>query len=61
MLGDCPSDLDGSGVVNVFDLLELLGAWSDCPDCDADLNSDDVVNIFDVLALLDAWGDCPDG
>ena len=27
----CPGDLNGDGVVNVFDLLELLGSWGTCP------------------------------
>jgi hypothetical protein len=26
----CPEDLDGSGVVDVFDLLQLLAAWGEC-------------------------------
>jgi hypothetical protein len=27
----CPSDLDGDGVVNVNDLLQLIAAWGTCP------------------------------
>jgi hypothetical protein len=54
----CPGDLTGDSVVDVFDLLELLAAWGDCPGCDADLNGDDVVNVFDLLELLGAWGEC---
>ena len=27
----CPWDLDGSGAVDVKDLLFLLGAWGPCP------------------------------
>jgi hypothetical protein len=27
----CPEDLNGDGVVNVFDLLDLLAAWGICP------------------------------
>jgi hypothetical protein len=56
---ECPADLTGDDVVNVFDLLELLEAWGPCPGCDADLNGDDVVNVFDLLGLLEAWGPCP--
>ncbi len=58
----CPEDLTGSGVVNVFDLLELLENWGPCADpddCPADLTGDGVVNVFDLLALLEAWGPCP--
>ena len=29
--GTCPEDLDGSGAVDVKDLLQLLGAWGPCP------------------------------
>jgi hypothetical protein len=56
----CPGDLTGDGVVDVFDLLGLLGAWGPCPpeDCDADLNDDGTVDVFDLLALLGAWGPC---
>jgi hypothetical protein len=49
-------DLDGSGSVDVQDLLILLGAWGPCADCPADLNGDGVVNIMDLLALLANWG-----
>jgi hypothetical protein len=54
-----PGDLNGDGVVNVSDLLILLGAWGDCPQaeaCPADLNDDGVVNVSDLLILLENWG-----
>ena len=54
----CPADLNGDGVVNVFDLLELLNTWGPCPGCPADLNGDGVVNVFDLLELLNSWGPC---
>jgi len=52
-------DLNGDGVVNVSDLLILLGAWGLCPEsgaCPADLNDDGVVNVSDLLILLANWG-----
>ncbi len=55
----CLGDLDGDGVVNVFDLLALLENWGSCPGCPADLNEDGVVNVFDLLILLENWGSCP--
>jgi hypothetical protein len=55
----CPEDIDGNDVVNVFDLLQLLGAWGPCPGCPEDLDGNDVVNVFDLLQLLGAWGPCP--
>lgn len=55
----CTGDLNGDGVVNVADMLILLGAWGDCPQpCEADLNGDGVVNVADLLILLSEWGDC---
>jgi hypothetical protein len=54
----CPGDLNGDSVVNVSDLLILLGAWGSCPGCAADLNGDGVVNVSDLLILLGAWGSC---
>jgi hypothetical protein len=59
-----PGDLNGDGVVNVFDLLILLGAWGPCPpaepgadgSCPADLHGDGAVDVFDLLILLGNWG-----
>jgi hypothetical protein len=53
----CPEDIDGDGVVNVVDLLALLGAWGMC-DCAEDIDGDGVVNVVDLLAVLAAWGPC---
>lgn len=52
-------DITGDGVVNVFDLLELLAQWGRCAtpaNCPADLNGDETVNVFDLLILLANWG-----
>jgi hypothetical protein len=50
-------DLNGDGVVNVSDLLALLGAWGQCAGtCPADLNEDGIVNVSDLLILLANWG-----
>jgi hypothetical protein len=53
------ADLNCDGVVNVSDLLILLGEWGSCADpndCPADLNNDGVVNVSDLLILLSNWG-----
>jgi hypothetical protein len=55
----CVGDLNNDNVVNVFDLLILLGDWGPCPGCPADLTGDGVVNVFDLLELLGNWGPCP--
>jgi hypothetical protein len=57
----CPGDINSSGSVDVFDLLDLLSAWGPCPGCAADLTGDNVVDVFDLLGLLSAWGPCPEG
>lgn len=54
-------DLNSDGVVNVFDLFELLSAWGACagpcpPSCAADLNGDCTVDVFDLFELLGQWG-----
>ena len=53
-----PGDLTGDDLVNVSDLLIMLGAWGECVDmndCPADLNGDDVVDVSDLLTLLANW------
>ncbi|MCH2136564.1 MAG: plastocyanin/azurin family copper-binding protein [Phycisphaerales bacterium] len=55
--GDCPGDLNGSGSVDVDDLLMLLSAYSqsDAGDCDGDGDTD----VEDLLVLIGGWGACP--
>lgn len=55
----CPADCNGDGVVDVIDLLDVLGSWGPCPGCAADINGDDVVDVSDALAVLAEWGPCP--
>ncbi len=54
-----PGDVDGSGAVNVRDLLEMLGAWGDCPQppapCPADVDGNGTVGVSDLLILLANW------
>jgi hypothetical protein len=58
--GSLPGDLNDDGVVDVADLLILLGQWGQCPPppggCPADLDGDGSVAVEDLLALLAAWG-----
>jgi hypothetical protein len=56
---DCPADLDGSSIVDINDLLELLSQWGPCPGCAADFDGSGTVDISDLLDLLAAWGACP--
>lgn len=62
----CPADIappQGDGVVNVSDLLAVIGAWGDCvgsgPCCAADIAGGDFqVNVNDLLAVISQWGPC---
>ena len=52
-------DLDENGIVNVLDLLLLLGDWGPCSPppatCPADLDGDGEVNTLDLLIMLGNW------
>lgn len=48
-------DTNGDGIVDITDLLALLGAWGDCPNCPQDIDQDNTVGILDLLALLANW------
>lgn len=52
---DCDADLDGSGSVDVTDLLAMLAAWGTPA---GDVTGDGNTTIADLLALLSAWGPC---
>lgn len=57
----CPADQNEDGVVNGFDLAQLLGSWGPClipTGCEADLDDNGVVNGVDLALLLGAWGPC---
>ena len=52
----CPGDLDGSGTVEVADVLSLLSTFGCVQDCgQADLNNDGIVGVDDVLEIWDDW------
>jgi hypothetical protein len=55
---ECAADVNGDGVVNVHDLLGVLGAWN-AAGGPADLNGDGVVDHLDMLEVLAEWGPCP--
>jgi hypothetical protein len=56
----CPGDLDGSGSVNIDDLLGIINAWGPCAGCVADITGNGQVDIDDLLAVINGWGTCPD-
>jgi hypothetical protein len=62
----CAADLNGNGVVNVEDLLAIIGAWGACPNgcptCYGDVApaiGNGIVNVEDLLSIIGAWGACP--
>jgi hypothetical protein len=52
---DCPADFDGSGIVDVQDLLTLIDGWGGP---DSDLNDDSTTDVIDLLIVIEAWGPC---
>ena len=54
----CRYDLSGDGIIDVVDLLELLGAWSTDPGGPPDFDGNGEVGIEDFLELLGNWGGC---
>ena len=57
--GATPSDVNGDGVVNVLDLIELLLCFGQhaVPPCDTtDINGDGAVNVLDLIEPLLAFG-----
>ncbi len=60
--GNCPWDVNGDGVVDHHDLLEVvhnLGLCDDPDDCPWDVNGDGIVNGRDVAAVATHFGPCP--
>jgi hypothetical protein len=56
---ECPADLDGSGEVEVMDLLVVIEDWGPCTaGCLGDLDGDDIVGTDDLLLIIANWGEC---
>ena len=53
----CATDLNGDGVTNVNDILDLIAAWGST-DSNADVNGDGVVGVNDILLVIEGWGPC---
>jgi hypothetical protein len=50
-----PQDLNGNGIIDVGDLLLLLGDWGFCGVCPADFDHNGTVDVADLLSLLGVW------
>ena len=47
----CDADVNGDGLVNVTDILAVVGAWGSS-DPDADINGDGIVGVGDILMAV---------
>ena len=56
LAGTPTGDLNCDGVVDVRDLLVVLGEWGPCSICSGDLNVDGVADILDLLLVISNWG-----
>jgi len=50
-----PGDVNRDGLVNVADMLQVIGAWGTCSGCAADLTGDGIVNVNDLLQVISHW------
>jgi hypothetical protein len=57
---DCSADLNGDDVINVLDLLMVVGAFGNAGGPE-DINGDGIVNVVDLLLVIATWGPCPSG
>jgi T5SS/PEP-CTERM-associated repeat protein len=49
-------DVNGDGVVDVQDLIEVITGWGPCKgDCAADLNGDGIVDVQDLVTVILNW------
>jgi hypothetical protein len=51
-------DVDRSQIVDLADLIAVLGEWGSCTDCATDVTQDGVVDSSDLLAVIRAWHHC---
>jgi len=52
----CPADTNNDGVVDVTDILAVIGNWGGSGVGDIDGNG--IVDVSDILAVVGAWGPC---
>ena len=53
---ECESDLVPDGVVDVVDLLYLVGWWGPCNNCRLDFDGDGIIGVDDLLHMISEWG-----
>ncbi len=57
VVNDCEGDIDGNGIVEVTDLLEVIAAWGSS-DVNADVDGSGIVDVSDLLLVVANWGTC---
>jgi hypothetical protein len=62
-IASCPGDTNGDALVNINDVLNVLGDWGTGPFAvpGSDTNGDGVVDVTDFLTVVGGWGPCPSG
>jgi hypothetical protein len=64
--GECPGDINGSGIVDADDLVIVILTWGPCPQlpepCHANVAtpSNNAVDSDDLVVVILGWGPCPD-
>lgn len=54
---DCRADINGDGIVDILDFIELNSAFGlSCTDCPADINDDGIVDILDFIIFNSSFG-----
>ena len=53
----CIADITGDNMVNVEDLLAIIGYWGSSGPL-GDVNSDGIVDVSDLLIVVGSWGPC---
>jgi plastocyanin len=57
VVNDCPEDIDGSGAVDVADILAVISAWGQT-DVPEDIDGSGTVDVGDLLMIIGSWGPC---
>ena len=54
---ECICDITDDGMVNIHDLLILIGSYGSSNPA-ADFNFDGIVDVSDLLIVVGNWGEC---
>ena len=54
----CDGDVNGDAIVDVTDLLAVVGSWGPCVPCMTDIDGNGIVDVTDLLIVVGNWGDC---